>query len=106
MERHLKASGWTVANVGYPSLRRPLAVHAEAIRAGATGKAGFNPFINGDNDGIITVAETRLLLIEADFLLLRSIYTTLPMRRDALAATLSFLETGRLQSERPAPCHF
>jgi hypothetical protein len=58
--------------------------------------------LNGDNDGIVTVTETRLGIAETDFLLLPSIHTTLPMRRDTIAATLGFLACGRFSIEEPA----
>ncbi len=190
MERALLADGWVVANVGYPSLRRPLENHADAVRgvalamhadgarevalvghslgglvaraaavgamadgrplgrivllgspaqgsivahalkdfapfriiagdcgqavtppravkvpvpateiaviAGGNGSAGFNPFLDGDNDGVVTVAETRLPGMETDFSLLRSLHARLPLRREAVAATVRFLDTGRL----------
>jgi pimeloyl-ACP methyl ester carboxylesterase len=190
MERTLGTAGWAVANVGYPSLRRPLEDHAAAVRqvaralhddgagavalvghslgglialtaashaaadgwplgrivligspargsaiadrmknfapfrllagdcgqavtpaeaakipvpaaeiaviAGGNGRGGYNPFLKGDNDGVVTVAETRLPGAEADFLLLPAVHTMLPRRRAAAAATLRFLETGRL----------
>jgi pimeloyl-ACP methyl ester carboxylesterase len=190
MERALLMAGWVVANVGYPSLRRPLAHHADAVRsvaramhadgareialvghslgglvarmaaagaaedgwplgrivllgspargsiiaqtlkdfapfriiagdcgqavtptqavkvpvptteiaviAGGNGRAGYNPFLDGDNDGLVTVAETRLPGMEADFLILPSLHAGLPLRRDAMAATVRFLDTGRL----------
>jgi pimeloyl-ACP methyl ester carboxylesterase len=188
IERALTQAGWTVANVGYPSLTRPLSHHARAVRhvarglhrdgagsvalvghslgglvaraaaahaaddgwplgrmvligspargsaiadwltqfaplrliqgglavtraeaakvpvppteiaivAGGNGGRGYNPFLTGDNDGVVTVAETRLPGAEADFLLLPFGHTTLPMRRATVAATQRFLETGRL----------
>lgn len=190
MERALLTAGWVVANVGYPSLRRPLEHHADAVRgiaramhadgareialvghslgglvarmaaagaaadgwklgrivllgspaqgsivaqalkdfapfriiagdcgqavtplqavkvpvpsteiaviAGGNGNAGYNPFLDGDNDGVVTVAETRLPGMEADFLILPSLHTTLPLQRDVVAATVRFLDTGRL----------
>jgi pimeloyl-ACP methyl ester carboxylesterase len=190
MERALLTAGWAVANVGYPSLRRPLDHHADAVRgiaramhadgaqqialvghslgglvartaaagaaqdgwplgrivllgspaqgsvvahafkdfapfriiagdcgqavtphravkvpvpateiaviAGGNGKSGYNPFLDGDNDGLVTVAETRLPGMEADFLILRSLHARLPLQHDAVAATVRFLDTGRL----------
>ena len=190
MERALLAAGWVVANVGYPSLRRPLDHHADTVRgiaralhadgareialvghslgglvaraaatgaaadgwplgrivllgspaqgstvaqvlkdfapfrmiagdcgqavtplraamvpvpateigviAGGNGGAGYNPFLNGDNGGLVTVAETRRPGMETDFLMLRSLHSRLPLQRDAVAATVRFLDTGRL----------
>ena len=199
MECALLATGWVVANVGYPSLRRPLDHHADAVRgiaramhadgarqialvghslgglvartaaagaaadgwplgrmvllgspargsivaqalkniapfriitgdcgqavtphravkvpvpatqiaviAGGNGNAGYNPFLHGDNDGIVTVAETRLPGMEADFLILRSLHPRLPLQRDAVAATVRFLDTGRLGDKPPKTAH-
>jgi pimeloyl-ACP methyl ester carboxylesterase len=196
LDRALADAGWAVANVGYPSLRRPLAHHADAVGrvalalhedgartvalvahslggliartaashaaddgwplgrmvligspargsaiadglkgfapyrmiagdcgqaltpllaaavpvpeteiaviAGGNGANGYNPFLAGDNDGVVTVAETRLPGAEADFLRLPSIHTTLPMRRATVAATIRFLETGHLAADRDA----
>jgi pimeloyl-ACP methyl ester carboxylesterase len=67
-----------------------------AVIAGGTGGAGFNPLLGGDNDFTVTVAETRLPGIETDFLLVRATHTPLAAHRRTIAATLSFLATGRL----------
>lgn len=64
------------------------------VIAGGLGKKhGFNPFLPGDNDGIVTVESTRLAGA-ADFLLVRA--THLPMASDprVFRHTLSFLEHG------------
>jgi hypothetical protein len=67
-----------------------------AVIAGGNGSAGFNPFLNGDNDGLVTVDETRLPGAETDFLILRSMHARLPLQREAVAATVRFLDTGCL----------
>lgn len=67
-----------------------------AIVAGGNGKQGFNPLLRGDNDGVVTVAETRLPGAEADFLLVPALHTLLPIHKAAIAATVRFLQTGRL----------
>jgi hypothetical protein len=67
-----------------------------AVIAGGNGGAGYNPFLDGDNDGVVTVSETRLPGMETDFLMLRSMHARLPLQRDAMAATVRFLDTGRL----------
>ncbi len=74
----------------------PVPASEIAVIAGGNGGAGYNPFLNGDNDGLVTVAETRLPGMEADFLTLRSMHARLPLQRDAVAATVRFLDTGRL----------
>lgn len=76
--------------------RVPVPATEIAVIAGGNGKAGYNPFLDGDNDGLVTVAETRLPGTETDFLLLRSLHATLPLQREAVAATIRFLDTGRL----------
>jgi pimeloyl-ACP methyl ester carboxylesterase len=68
-----------------------------AIIAGGTGNRGFNPLLRDDNDGIVTIPETRLPPgAEAGFLTFHAIHRTLPFRRSVIAATVSFLETGHL----------
>jgi triacylglycerol lipase len=67
-----------------------------AIIAGGTGRRGYNPLLGHDNDGIVTIPETRLPGAEAGFLTLPAIHRTLPFRRGTVAATVSFLATGRL----------
>ena len=80
------------------------------VIAGGTGRpGGFNPLLDGDNDGVVRVAETRLPGIEADFLLLPSIHTILPSRPVAIAATCRFLRTGQFGPDgsaraRPNDC--
>jgi pimeloyl-ACP methyl ester carboxylesterase len=82
----------------FEAAKVPVPTAEIAIIAGGNGGRGFNPFLHGDNDGVVTVAETRLAGAEADFLLLPAIHTTLPMRPAAIAATLSFLQTGALRT--------
>ncbi len=65
------------------------------IIAGGTGGRGYNPLLRGDNDGVVTVDETRLPGHEADFLLVRALHTSLPSRPETIAAALRFLDAGR-----------
>ena len=67
-----------------------------AVVAGGTGGRGYNPLLPGDNDGIVTVAETRLPGQEAGFALVRARHTPLAASRGAVQAALGFLELGRL----------
>ncbi len=66
---------------------------AFGLIAGGTGKSGYNPFLNGDNDGIVSVRESRLGGA-ADFLLLPSFHTFIMAHPAAIAATARFLHTG------------
>lgn len=78
----------------------PIPRHAEmAVIAGGNGRGGYNPLLPGDNDSIVTVAETRLPGNEADFLLVPSLHISLPLRSDVITATLGFLETGCLTKQ-------
>lgn len=63
--------------------------------AGGNGKRGYNPMLAGDNDGIVTVAETRLGEAETDFLRVPSLPTSIMLRQDVIAATREFIATGR-----------
>ena len=67
-----------------------------AIIAGGNGARGFNPLLNGDNDATVTVAETQMPEINAAFLLVRATHNALAADRATAAATLSFLQTGRV----------
>jgi len=62
------------------------------IAGGRGNDKGFNPLLNGDNDGIVSVDETRLD-IEHEFLLIHSIHTILMDNKEAIKATLNFLST-------------
>lgn len=69
-----------------------------AVIAGGTGlPIGFNPFLPGDNDGILEVEETRDERADG-FLRVRATHWGLPRNDAAIAATVAFLRTGRLAS--------
>nr|WP_305123329.1 alpha/beta fold hydrolase [Roseomonas sp. GC11] len=67
-----------------------------AVVAGGTGGRGFNPLLGGDNDGIVTVEETRLPGQEDGFTLVRALHTPLSAHPATVRAALGFLELGRL----------
>lgn len=72
-----------------------------AILAGSRGtEDGYNPLIDGDDDGTLTVACTRLPGA-ADFATVHCLHSFLPSNEKAIAATLRFLQTGRLRAEGP-----
>jgi pimeloyl-ACP methyl ester carboxylesterase len=76
------------------AVRVPVPATEIAVIAGGNGKRGYNPFLDGDNDGLVTVAETRMPGMETDFVLVRSMHATLPLHRDVVTATIRFLDTG------------
>jgi pimeloyl-ACP methyl ester carboxylesterase len=64
------------------------------IIAGGRGNAnGFNPLLPGDNDGLVTVAETALDGAR-DFLLVRTTHGLVDDHPQTIDATLSFLRDG------------
>lgn len=67
------------------------------IIAGGNGRRGTNPFLAGDNDGLVTVAETRLPGAETEFLLVPAVHTFLARHPDVIAASRRFLATGHFR---------
>lgn len=67
-----------------------------AVVAGGNGGRGYNPALRGDNDGVVSVSETRLPVGETSFLLVPALHTPLARHPATLAAAARFLETGRL----------
>jgi pimeloyl-ACP methyl ester carboxylesterase len=69
------------------------------VIAGGLGKQrGYNPWLAGDNDLIVTVESTRLAG-EADFLRLPVMHTLMMDNRRVRAATLEFLRRGRFAAD-------
>jgi hypothetical protein len=68
-----------------------------AIVAGARGTdEGWNPLIEGDDDGTVEVANTRLLGA-ADFMTVCGMHSFLMDREDVIDSTCRFLTTGALR---------
>lgn len=68
-----------------------------ACIAGARGDAqGFNPFIPGDDDGVVAV-DSALLPGAADSLQLPVLHSLLPFDERVISAVRRFLETGHLR---------
>ena len=66
-----------------------------AVIAGGRGDGeGYSPWLEGDDDGLVRVAETRLEEA-ADFLLVEALHTVVMNDPRSIKAVLSFLETGR-----------
>lgn len=75
------------------------------IAGGAGNDYGLNPGLPGDNDGILTVATTRLAGA-SDFLLVPLLHPAMQMDPRIAQPTLNFLEHGHFCSEearRPIP---
>lgn len=75
-----------------------LAGYDFGIIAGGKNSDGFNPWLSGDDDAIVTVEETRLAEAK-DFLRLESTHTFLPKKEAAIEASLNFLKLGRFSAE-------
>jgi pimeloyl-ACP methyl ester carboxylesterase len=74
-----------------------------AVIAGGHAPDGFNPLIPGDDDGIVSVASTRLNGA-ADYMYLESLHLALNRNATAHAAVVRFLQTGKLREEgEPQP---
>jgi pimeloyl-ACP methyl ester carboxylesterase len=73
----------------------PLA-HDFAIIAGGKGDGqGYNPLLSGDDDGTVTVAETRLDGAK-NFLIVREIHGLISGHQATIQATVNFLTRGTL----------
>jgi pimeloyl-ACP methyl ester carboxylesterase len=71
------------------------------IIAGGRGNAsGFNPLLAGDNDGLVTVAETALDGAR-DFMLVRTTHGLVDDHPQTIDATLSFLRDGHFIPKDP-----
>ncbi|MBC8329698.1 MAG: alpha/beta fold hydrolase [Planctomycetes bacterium] len=71
-----------------------------AIIAGGKGDGkGWNPLLEGDDDGVVTVEETRLDGAK-DFLVVERLHTWLMRAPEVIAAVESFLETGQFSPDR------
>lgn len=69
-----------------------------AVIAGGRPPDGLNPLIPGDDDGLVSVASTRLSGA-ADYLYVESLHLALNRNATAHAATVRFLQTGKLREE-------
>lgn len=69
-----------------------------AVIAGGRGGNGFNPLIPDDDDGIVSVASTRLPGA-ADFMQVPSLHLRLLRTPEAISSAIRFLETGKLRNQ-------
>ena len=80
-----------------PTLATP-ACEFGIIAGGRGDGRGYNPLLNGDNDGIVTVASTRLAGAR-DFVLVGELHTLLLHSASVRDRTLTFLEHGYFVAE-------
>jgi len=81
---------------GPPFASPPPGIEVAVIAGGTPGGVGFNPLLSENNDGVVTVSETTLDGAR-DRLQVTAIHTLIASTPEAIAATLSFLATGRLR---------
>lgn len=68
------------------------------IIAGGRGEEGYNPFIPGNDDGVVGVKETHLAGA-SDFLVVEGLHSYLPDNEAAATATIAFLAHGSFALE-------
>lgn len=79
--------GGTLATLPEPSI--PTMV----IAGGLDNEIGFNPLLKGDNDGVVTVDETRLK-IDHEFRLVKVIHTTIMDHQESIDAMMNFISNS------------
>ncbi len=81
--------------LAHPNIEKlPVPAIPFAIVAGGRGNgAGYNPFLDGDNDGTVTVSETALDGA-ADTLVVPAIHAKISNHPQTIEATIRFLKTG------------
>ena len=80
-----------------PARRLPLADLEIGIIAGGRGnESGYNPLLEGDDDGLIRVTET-LMPGADDFLLIDDIHWTINDHPQTILATYAFLQHGKFR---------
>jgi pimeloyl-ACP methyl ester carboxylesterase len=68
-----------------------------AVIAGSKGDSnGFNPLIPGDDDGTVSVSNTRLPGA-TDFIAIRGLHSFMMFNDDVIESTIRFLQKGRLR---------
>lgn len=81
---------------GPPFAPLPPSAEVAVIAGGTDSGTGFNPLLPENNDGVVTLSETRLPGAR-DHLVVEAPHTVIAGNPETIAATLKFLETGRLR---------
>jgi pimeloyl-ACP methyl ester carboxylesterase len=84
-------SGQNVRPIDKLNALPPPPIQTLVIAGGRGNETGFNPLLNGDNDGIVCVEETRIDGKE-HFQLVHVIHTTIMDHKDSIKAMLEFLK--------------
>lgn len=69
------------------------------IAGGTGGKYGYTWYLPGDDDGTISVSQTKLKGA-SDFIILHHIHSVLPLERDTIEQTRYFIEHGRFMHQQ------
>ena len=77
--------------------------HDIAVVAGGKGGTGYNRFMSDDNDGVVSVSETRVGGMETRFHLVRASHVALASDDRTIAAVSDFLGDGRFVPTSPPP---
>ena len=85
---------------GPPFAILPRGIEVAIVAGGSADGAGFNPLLAGNNDGVVTVAETALDGVESR-LTVTALHTVIASDPQTIAATRHFLASGRLQPDAP-----
>jgi pimeloyl-ACP methyl ester carboxylesterase len=86
----------------WPDLEKRLATPSfefGIIAGGKGNEKGYNPLLNGDNDGVISV-DTAKLAGARDFVLVRSLHSFIMDQPQVQEYTLHFLQHGHFTSEK------
>ncbi len=86
---------WLEENLGTPPC--PFGI----VAGGRGNDEGFNPMLPGDDDGLVTVASTRLAGA-SDFVLVPTVHMLLPLDSEVMKYALSFLQQGCFGSRQSA----
>ena len=102
MIRHFTLYRWLYGPAGQEltpqAARRIPGLDGEfAIIAGGDRDEGYNPLLAGDDDGTVSVAETRLEGAR-DFLVVDNLHSSLPNDPRVVGAVLGFFETGEFEA--------
>jgi len=76
-----------------PKIMSPLPMEFGVIAGGTGMKMGINPLLPGDDDGTITVEETKLEGMK-DFIQIRGQHSLLLLQQSVIDNVIHFLETG------------
>ncbi len=71
----------------------PSKVEVGVVAGGTPDGDGFNPLLSANNDGVVTVEETKLASA-TDALVVPALHTFIANDPEVIAATLTFLDTG------------